>query len=993
MNLFKRCRWLLLATAVSAFAASVSDPALLNGLAWRSIGPAVMGGRISDIDAVAGDPSVVYVASGSGGAFRTNDGGITWTPIFDHQSTISIGTLTIDPKNPKVVWIGTGESNVRNSVSFGDGVYKSDDAGATFQRVGLENSETISRIVINPADTNNVFVAAVGHPFGPNPERGVFVTQDGGKTWRKTLYIDDEHGAVGLEINPANPKILYAGMWKFDRKPWTYTSGSEKGGVFKSSDGGMTWTKLTNGLPKLLGRIGIKVAPSNPHIVYMIAESKEGTLFRSDDDGATFQRISDNRELVGRAYYFTDMRVAPNNPDHIMVLADALLESTDGGKQFRRMSPGIHGDLHALWIDPKDPRRIWQGNDGGLAITYDGGAHWEQVNNIPLGQFYHVSLDERQPFYNVTVGMQDNGSWNGPAQTREPAGIFNDDWRMVTPFTGMASLTDADDPDVVLSEQPGGALIRMNLRTREQQVVSPQPQSFAGAPASEMKYRFNWDAPLVRSAFGKDTIYLAGNVVFQSSDYGQSWENISHDLTNHDASRLGNIGGPISIDNSSSEVYATITALAESPAKRNVIWAGTDDGNLQVTVNGGGEWTNVAGHLTGVPAQSPISHVEPSRTSEKTAYVSIDRHMFDDMRPYIFKTSDGGQSFTNISGNLPAKAFVWTVREDPRQPNLLYAGTELGLYASFSGGNEWVPLHLKNMPWSIAVRDIIFEPAKNDLIVATHGRSLWILDDATPLEQMAASNATSAQLFAVRPAMRFAVRASRFGFGDKTFTGANPPYGALISYYVPAKAAAVKLQIFDGSGAFVRNIDSSADAGINRAVWDLRYAGGERREGQRGGGRQGARGAQALPGEYTARLTINGQTQEQKFAIEMDPSVNVSAEDLRKQFDVSRELMKMQSGVSAALGKLGAMRKDHPEEVELLMAQMTRPGNMGRSETGPRLRENLDALFTMIDGADAAPTPAQMHYFEQLQTTYRDVMQKVEALTADSTPIPAAPPR
>lgn len=995
MNLFKVSA-LLLVSSVPGLCANIADASLLNGLTWRSIGPAVMGGRVSDIDAVPGDPAIVYVATGSGGAFRTTDGGITWSSIFDHEGTISIGALAIQPGNPKVVWIGTGESNVRNSVSFGDGLYKSEDGGATWNHVGLENTETISRIVINPANPDNVFVAAVGHPFGPNPERGVFVTQDGGKTWRKTLYLDNEHGAVGLAINPANPKILYTGMWKFDRKPWTYTSGDEKGGVFKSVDGGMTWQKLTNGLPKLLGRIGVKVAPSDPHTVYVIAESKEGTLFRSNDDGATFQRISDDPELVGRAYYFSDMRVAPDDPNHIMVLADGLMESSDGGQHFHRMSPGIHGDLHALWIDPKDPHRIWQGNDGGLAVTYDGGRHWEQVNNIPLGELYHVSIDNRRPFYNVTVGMQDDGSWNGPAETQEPAGIFNDDWRMVNPYTGMASLTDTEDPDVVLSETSGGNLIRMDLRTREQQIVSPQPQSFSGAPASEMKYRFNWDAPLVRSPFGKDTIYLAGNVVFQSSDYGKSWENISNDLTNHDASRMGNIGGPISIDNSASEVYSTITALAESPAKRNVIWAGTDDGNLQLTTNGGGEWTNVAAHLPGVPPQSPISHVEPSRTSEQTAYVSVDRHMFDDMRPYIFKTTDGGQSFVNISGNLPPKAFVWIVREDSRQPNLLYAGTELGLYASFTGGNNWVPLHLKNMPWSIAVRDIIFQPEKDDLIVATHGRSLWILDDATPLQQIAANNTETAQLFPVRSALRFTVRASRFGFGDKTFAGPNPPYGALISYYLPAKAAAVKLSIFDSSGVLVRNLDARSEAGVNRVAWDLRYAGAERREGRRGGERAGGRGGaprgpQALPGQYIARLTIDGQTYEQKFVLQMDPSVNVSTADLQRQFEISRELIKMQTGVSTAVAKLSALRRDHPEQVEALLTQITRPANL-RSAIGPRLSEDLGALFSMIDGANAAPTPAQMHYFDQLQATYRDVMQKVDALTGNAAPSPASQP-
>lgn len=944
------------------------DPALLNQLEWRSIGPAVMGGRISDIDAVPGDPANVFVAAGSGGLFRTLDGGMTWTPIFERQATLSIGAIAVQPGNPKVIWVGTGESNVRNSVSFGDGVYKSIDGGASWTRVGLENTETISRIVINPENPDNVFVAALGHPFGPNPDRGIFVTEDGGRSWRKTLYIDEEHGAADVDLDPSNPKIVYAGMWHFDRKPWTYTSGSEKGGVFQSVDGGATWKRLTNGLPKLMGRIGVKVAPSNPNVVYVIAESKEGTLFRSDDRGASFKQISDDRELIGRGYYFTDMRVVPDAVDHLMVLADALLESKDGGKHFRRASPSVHGDEHALWIDPKNPQRMWQGNDGGLAVTYDGAQHWEQINNIPLGQFYRVSADDRQPFYQLTAGMQDNGMWTGPSRTRELAGIFNDDWRMVTTFVGFGSLSDPDNPDILLTEQSGGALVRTDLQTREQQIVSPQPKSYAGAPAREMKYRFGWDAPLVRSPFGKRTVYFAGNVIFQSSDYGKSWEAISHDLTSNDASKEGNIGGPVSVDNSASEVYSTISALAESPKKRGVLWAGTDDGNLQVTLNGGGEWTNVAANVHGVAAKSRVSSVEPSRASALTAYASFDRHMFDDFRPYIFKTIDGGKSWTSITRNLPEKAFVWTVKEDPREPRLLYAGTELGIYASFSGGEDWIPLHLKNMPWSVAVRDIILSP-EDDLVVATHGRSLWVLDDVMPLRALAHGD-ISTNLFPVRPAFRFAMRPTHFGFGDKTFTGPNPSYGALINYFAAGDVKDLKVQIVDASGAVVRNIPSPGQSGLHRVAWDLRYAGA--------GGRQ-ARGPQAVPGHYVVRMIADGKSYEQGIDIKMDPAVNVSADDLKAAYDVTSHLVQMQAAANGAIAKLNAVRGQHPQEVEALLDRLTRPANL-RSETGPRLKENLDALFTMIDGADAAPTAAQMNYYGELRTEFQDVMQQVNAL-------------
>ena len=988
MRQFKHAASAVLLTACLLSGQSQSADSLLNDLEWRSIGPAVMGGRISDIRGITGDPALVYVAAGSGGLFRTNDAGMTWTPLFERQSTISIGAIAVDPKNPKILWVGTGESKVRNSVSFGDGLYKSEDGGATWKRMGLENTETISRIVINPQDPNKVLVAAVGHPFGPNEDRGVFATDDGGKTWKKTLFIDDQHGAVGLDLDPSDPNVAYVGMWHFDRKPWTYTSGSEKGGVFRSRDGGQTWQKLTNGLPKLMGRISVKVSPRNPKLVYVLAESKEGTLFRSRDGGETFEKLSSDRELIGRAYYFTDLRAAPDDENHIIVLSDALLESKDGGQHFSRIAASVHGDLHALWIDEKDPRRMWEGNDGGLAVTYDAGHHWEQINNIPLGQFYHASADNRKPFYQVTVGMQDNGSWTGPSRTREPAGIFNDDWRMLNPFTGFNSLSDPDDPDVVLTEQPGGALLRNDLRTREQQAISPQPQSFAGAPASAMKYRFNWDAPLVRSPHGKDTIYLAGNVIFQSADYGKSWEAISRDLTNHDVSKMGNVGGPIAIDNSASEVYGTITALSESPAKRNVLWAGTDDGNVQVTVNGGGAWTNVAGNIPGIPAASPVSHLEASKENEQTAYVSFDRHMFDDMHPYIFKTNDGGKTWQSIVKGLPEKAFVWTVREDPREHNLLYAGTELGLYASFDRGSRWVPLHGKNMPWAIAVRDIFVHPETNDLIVATHGRSLWILDDVAPLQAMAGGRA-GAGLFPVRSAYRFSVRPSRFGFGDKAFTGPNPVYGALLSYQLDSPASDIKLQILDKTGSAIRTLTSPKGVGFHRVAWDLRYAGPE---GQTGGGdrrgRGGPQGPQALPGSYTARLTVDGKSFDQKVEVVLDPELRTDVSELQKQFNVALELRDMQSSVNAALSRVASARNSEPDIAKQASALLTRPANL-RSETGPKLKENLEALATMVDSVNAAPTQAQTHYFEDLKAQFQDTMTQVNALLAKTGQTPA----
>ncbi len=945
---------ILFSLAIFASAQSVDSFAKWE---WRNLGPATMGGRISDIDASPSDPNHIYVAAGSGGLFRTTNGGTTWTSIFDHQTTISIGGIAMDPRNSETLWVGTGEANLRNSVSFGDGVYVTRDAGRTWLSAGLKDTQTIARVLVDPVNSETIYVAAVGHAFGPNPERGVFITRDGGKNWSKTLYIDDEHGASDLDINPADPNILYAAMWHFDRKPWTFESGSENGGVFRSSDGGRTWTKLTNGLPKRMGRIGVKVAPNNPKIVYVIAESNEGTLFRSSDGGNTFTQISNNRDLVGRGYYFADMRVDPTDENRIYVLNNNLVVSTDAGKTFRRIAGKVHGDLHALWIDPRDPRLLWEGHDGGLAVSRDRGDTWEQVNNLSLAQLYRVSADNRAPFYNVTGGTQDNGTWTGPSRTREPSGILNDDWRMVNGVVGFESLTDPEDPDVLVTEQPGGVLLRTNTRTREQHQVGPQLRSNSGGNASGLKYRFNWDAPLVRSPHGKNTIYLAGNVLFQSSDLGNNWEPISHDLTKNDPARMKDAGGPVWIENSADVVYGTITALAESPLKRGVIWAGTDDGNLQTTPDGGRTWTNVASNLKGVPSGSPVSHVEISRATEGTVYVSLDRHMLDDFKPYVFKTADNGKTWSNISANLGAKGWVWTVVEDPKNSNLLYAGTETGLWFSWNAGANWQPLHLANLPSSVAVRDVVVHPAHNDLMIATHGRGIWVLDDLTPLQQMDATAAREpAMLFPIRPGYRYSLRATRFGIGDKAFTAPNPAYGALISYYLGTPANA-NLRILDSKGTLVREFkDVPHEQGWNRIAWDLRYEGGR---------------PQALPGNYRAVLTAGGKTVEQPLQVVLDPDIHATQEDLELQFEYSTRVRDLQTQVNAEIARLDGLisKSDQPDPALLKQRDvLTRPRGANRAETGPRLIDQLETLAASIDASNSAPTAEMIAFYGELNS-------------------------
>ncbi|MEP7345320.1 MAG: glycosyl hydrolase, partial [Gemmatimonadaceae bacterium] len=577
--------------------AAASAPALAESLfanlSYRNIGPANMSGRMADVEGVPGDPSILYAGSASGGVWKSTNAGQTWSPIFDKQPIMSIGDMAIEPGNPEVVYVGTGEGNVRNSVSFGTGVYKTTDGGKTWKHLGLADTRHISRIVISPKDPRRVYVAAIGHAFGPNEERGVFMSEDAGDTWKKVLYTDNVHGVSDLDIDPQNPNILYAGLWYFDRKQWTHRSGDEHGGVYRSTDGGKTWTKLTKGLPKLMGRIGVKVAPSSPNVVYVVAETREGYVFRSDDHGDSWQKVSDNAHTLGRGFYYADLRVDPVNENRVYTLGMSFSLSIDGGKTFTPMPGNFHGDHQTMWIDPANPRRMLMGDDGGLDVTYDQGKTWEWFGNIPVGQFYQLSYDMREPFYNVAGGLQDNGVWTGPVRTRG-ASIWSSDWRFIQNGDGYYAVSHPDDPDWFLSDYQAGGIQATNLRTYEQREASPQVKRMDGYPADSNSVRFNWNAPIVQSPHDKRIVYFAGNIVYRSADWGRTWNAISPDLSKNDKSRQGDAGGPVLKENTVAEYYGTVYSLAESPVQKGVIWAGTDDGNLQVTQDDGKTWTNVA---------------------------------------------------------------------------------------------------------------------------------------------------------------------------------------------------------------------------------------------------------------------------------------------------------------------------------------------------------------------------------------------------------------
>ncbi|HEX5966554.1 MAG TPA: hypothetical protein VFY51_11510, partial [Pyrinomonadaceae bacterium] len=907
---------------------------------------------------------------------------------------------------------------VRNSVSFGDGVYKSTDGGKSWQHMGLKDTERISGIVIHPQNPDVVYVGALGHAFGPNDERGVFMTTDGGKTWTKTLYIDNQHGVADLDIDATNPNILYAGMWSFERKPWTHRSGSEKGGVYKSIDGGRTWKKLENGLPKLMGRIGVRVAPSNSNVVYVIVEAKDGTLYRSDDRGETFRNVSKQESIVSRGFYYTTVRVDPTNENRVFAVASTLFVSIDGGKTFRSITSRSHIDFHALWIDSKNPKRMWHGQDGGIGVTYDGGESWEAVYNMPLGQFYQVYADNRQPFYYVMGGLQDNGSWTGPSRTREPAGIMNDDWRMVSFGDGFYVINHPDNPEVYLSESQGGNIIWTDFRTREQQLVNPWGRSSGGGPAAGQKFRWNWNAPIVFSPHDKTTVYFGGNVLFKSPDFGKTWEQISQDLTTNDPEKLKDAGGPIAIENSTAEYHSTIITVNESPVQKGQIWVGTDDGNLQVTTDGGKNWNNMVKNVSGMKANSPVSHVEPSRTNANTAYVSFERHMFDDFRPYIFKTTDGGKSWTSISGNLPAKAYVQVVREDPKNTNLLYAGTEIGLFASYDGGRNWLALNLKNLP-NVAIHDIVVHPRENDLILATHGRSLWIFDDASAIQQMNQQILdSSAHLFSVRPGLRFASTFTRYGIGDKIFTGPNPPGGALITYYLKEKLdekADFKMQIFDRDGKLVQDlVRPSREKGVNRLAWDLRFGGPEVRrpptpEQLAFGG--GPRGPLVLPGTYTLKMTVAGKVYEQPVEVRLDPGVTTPVSELAESLDMQLKLRDMQSVLNTSLRFLDSVKEqlkqaqttmknlakepdkdlmkaleDYIKEVDALQDKLAaRDEGLGFAGKD-QVADDIGGLFVALGAGNFGPTRGQREYFAEIQPAYRTRMGDMNKFLRETLP-------
>jgi photosystem II stability/assembly factor-like uncharacterized protein len=814
---------ILILTSITLFAADTSitiDSATFGGLRARDIGPAVMSGRIAAIDASAADPVTIWVGSASGGVWKSENAGTTFKPVFDDH-TQSIGAVRVDPANPETVWIGTGETWVRNSVSVGDGIYRTTDGGDTWEHLGLDNTERIAKIAVDPTDSDTVFVCATGHLWNANPERGVYKTTDAGKTWEQIFFIDEDTGCADLKMDPQEPGILYAAMWQFRRSPDFFTSGGPGSGLFQSTDGGENWTELTNGLPKgEKGRIAVAIAPSRPAVVYATVEAENSALYRSDDLGSSWKKTDDSMNVQMRPFYFSELVVDPTDHNRLYKPGFTLTVSTDGGDTFSGLFGAgfnfgaVHPDHHALWVNPADPHQLILGTDGGAYVSYDRAQTWRHVRSLPVSQFYHVSHDMEWP-YNVYGGLQDNGSWKGPS--RSPGGITSGDWQVVGSGDGFWAFTDPQDANTLYVEYQGGMLSRVNVATGESKSIKPY------AREDEEKLRFNWNTPIHLSPTVAATVYYGSQYLHRSTDRGESWKTISPDLTTDDPQRQRQAEtGGLSIDNSTAENNATIYAISESPKNSRVIWTGSDDGYIHVTRDGGENWARVSDNIADLPEGLWVSSVTASQHEEGTAFVTVDGHRSGDMATYVFRADDFGATWQSLTGE-GIRGYAWVVKQDPVNTELLYAGTEFGLYISLDGGQQWARF-TENLP-RVAVHDLAIHPTEHDLIIGTHGRGIYIIDDLTALRGLTAEILESnVAVLPSRPSpMVLAGIRDWFGSDDE-FVGRNPSEAATIDYWLKKRHlfGDLKIEVYDADGELITTLPGKKRRGLNRVGWPMR---------------------------------------------------------------------------------------------------------------------------------------------------------------------------
>jgi photosystem II stability/assembly factor-like uncharacterized protein len=992
--------------------------ATISGLGARNIGSAAMSGRISAIVATK-EPSgkiTIFAAAASGGVWKSEDSGTRYKPVFDEQPVQSIGAIALDPKNTNNVWVGTGEAWTRNSVSVGDGMYKSTDRGETWTRAGLENSERIAQIIVSPKNSDTIYAAVPGRLWSDSPDRGLYKTTDGGKSWKLILKgANLSTGASTIALDPTNPDIIFAGLWDFRRKGWTFRSGGEGpdqpsgSGLFRSADGGATWTEITpeknQGFPKKpYGRIAVAIAPSNAKRVYAVVESIDSALFVSDDGGLTWDKRDKSTWMVWRPFYFANLIVDPKNPDRLFKTNGSLILSEDAGRSFAVVGgfQGAHGDVHDVWIDPTNTQTVISGDDGGMWYSYNGGSKWWKGDNLPVSQFYHVSVDDADP-YRVYGGLQDNSSWVGDSQY--PGGITNSRWENMFNGDGFWMFPDPADPDYIYAEYQGGYIGRVNRHTHQGRDIQPKPNY-------KEKLRWNWNTPIALSPNEKGTIYIGAQFLFRSRDHGQTWERISPDLTTNDsAKQQQEKSGGITVDNSAAEMHTTIYSISESPKDKLVIWGGTDDGNVQLTRDGGKTWSNVVTNVPGLPKNSWVSWVQASNFDAGTAYAAFDRHTFGDLAPYLFRTADYGKTWTPlVTAQEPkgVRGYAHVIKEDLVQPNLLFLGTEFGLYISIDGGKAWAQFKGGRFP-AVAVRDLAIQPRENDLVLGTHGRGIWIVDDITPLRALSADLLKQEVSFvSARPAQQRIEGQGGWANGDAVFVGDNPPDAAVINYYQRSRHlfGKLKLEVLDSSGRVVDELPASKRPGLNRVIWSMREK-PPRVPPAAQIANAGIRGPRLLPGIYTVRLTKAGKTTETKLTVGLDRRAKFNESDRKAQYDAAMKvhalfgeesaLMDRIVGLRGGLSKSGSglpennpLRKsvsDFDGKVDAVRKQIVATTEGGAITGEERLREHTDQLYGALLSHEGKPADYQIAYFDALKRELADITQQFEQLIATELPV------
>jgi photosystem II stability/assembly factor-like uncharacterized protein len=968
------------------------DSGTISGLPARNIGSATMSGRIPAVTAVDDNGRItVFVGAADGGVWKSLNSGTVFRPVFDSQDSQSIGALAIDPTNPKIVWAGTGESWMRNTVSIGTGIYKSTDGGDNWNNAGLKATEHIAKILVNSKDGNHVLVCATGPAWSDGGERGVFKTSDGGKTWQNTLPGANPSTGCGMMSSaPSDPNTVYATMWDFRRQAWTFRSGGPGSGIFKSTDGGDHWTEIapttSNGLPeKPYGRIAIAVAPSKPNVVYATIESKASALYRSDDSGATWKKEDASQYMVWRPFYFANLVVDPKNENKVFKVDGPLLLSVNGGRSFSVVSGGAHGDFHDVWIDPANPNIVFTGDDGGVWLSKDGGNRWEHIQDLPISQFYHVSIDESDP-YHVYGGLQDNSSWVGDSSY--PGGVTNSRWENMYGGDGFWMWEDPADPNYIYAEAQGGEIGRVNRWTHETRSIKPY------ARYGEKKLRFNWETPIQVSPNEKGTIYIGSQFLYRSRDHGQSWERISPDLTtNNPEKQKQEESGGVTIDNSAAEMNTTIFSISESPKNAQVIWVGTDDGNVQVTRDGGKTWKKVmSGNDTW------ITWVEASRYDEGTAYVTIDEHMKGNMLPYVQKTTDFGQTWSMLPVQQSGvRGWAHVIKEDPVDSNLLFLGTEFGLWISIDGGQHWAQYKGSSFP-EVAVHDFVVTPRTSDLVIATHGRGIWIIDDISPLRALTPELMGQEAAFLPQPpAVQWIDANGGWSEGDSTYNGPSRPIAAMIPYYQRTRHifGDLKIEVFDAQGKFVDTVSSSKHRGVNRAMWSMRLKPPKVPPAASALG-GAAVGPRVLPGTYTVKLIKGNQTYTTQMNVVLDPRAKYTVEDRKAQFEMVNRIggqlnhmswlvdaiLAVRDGAAQDASKLPQKDPLRQKLLTLSEAADTMRGKLVATKEGgaitgeERLREFLGGLYGDVNSYDGRPTQEQIERADVLTRELDDVVKE-----------------